>query len=430
MKNKVLALKSILHNSITDHEKGRGFRHLFFKKYFLRSGKLLVSFVAILLLLFSTTACSFFSKPAPVKKQPTTKSAPKVQNQQITVIPQNQTASKDYQTIKPKTPSSSRGYILYGVTNRVDVDEMETQLQDLSKSPYDPSHYYFQEGQYLSPTFIDSLLSRKDKSHPDGLNPPLGSGKDLGQKATNSPKVLSYILEQDYLTKSGSSYKLSGISLAVSVNSVYSDNIYDPKTGKTYPVDVTLDPKKSMAQAKADAQQILKKVRGINSLGKVPIFIGLYIESEPGSFVPGHYFAKTSVSASSSTIDKWTNVNDQVLLFPSANAQQVSKGDSNKFAKFASDVQSYFPNTIGIIGKGLYKNGNLTQLTITINIRFYDKTETVSFANYVAMLIRNKFPFSQDFPVDVYISSVNQQEAVIVKRPNMSQPFVDIYTLH
>lgn len=384
---------------------------------------------AVVLLLFSTTACSLFSKKTPAPTVP--KTTPNTQkNQQITVIPQSQSSTKDYQTIRPKSPSDSRGYILYGVTNRVDVDEIETQLQNLSKGPFDPSHYYFQEGRYLSTNFIDSLLARKDKSHPDGLNPPLGKGKDVGQQATNSPKVLNYILEQDYLTKSGNSYNLSGISLAVSVNSVYTDSIYDQKSGKTYPVDVTLNPQQSMAAAKTDAQKILQKVRGISGLAHVPVVMGLYIESAPGSFVPGHYFAKTTVSASSSTIDKWSPVNQQVVLFPSSNAVQVSRADSNKFSKFASDVQSYFPNSIGVIGKGLYQNGNLSQLTVNVNIRFYDKTETDSFTNYVAMLVQDKFPFSQDIPVQIYINSINRPEAVIVKRSNMTQPFVDTFNMY
>ncbi|WEG12382.1 CamS family sex pheromone protein [Pullulanibacillus sp. KACC 23026] len=382
------------------------------------------------LLLMSTTACSWFNKKADnSKKQTVIKNSPK-ENQQLTVIPQSQTSEKDYQTIRPKTASDTRGYILYGVSNRVDVDEIETQLQDLSKSPFDPSRYYFQEGRYLSTSFIDSLLSRKDGTHPDGLNPPLGKGKDLGEKAANSPKYLSYILEQDYLTKNGNSYQLSGISLGISVNSVYSENLYNKSNGKTYPVDVTLDTKKSMAEAKADATKILQKVRGIKGLGQVPIFIGLYLESEPNSFVPGHYFAKTTVPAGSSSISKWTNVKEQVLLFPSSAATNANRGDSDKFNKFSDDVQSYFPNSIGVIGKGFYKNGNLSQLTVTINERFYDKTETVSFANYVAMLIKDKFPFSQDIPVEVDINSVSQPEAVIVQRPGMDQPFVQVYSMY
>lgn len=383
--------------------------------------------VASLIILGSLSGCSLFSKSNP---QPTVKNAPKGSSNQITVVPQDQSANGDYQTVRPKTPSQTRGYIQYGVSNRVDVDEIETRLQELSKVPYNPSRYYFQEGRYLTPDFIDSLLSRKDKTHPYGLNPPLGKGKDLGAQAAASPKILSYVLEQDYLTKKGSSYQLSGISLGISVNSVYSDNLYDPKSGNTYPVDVTLDQKKSMQQAKIDAQKILQRVRGIKGLENVPIFIGLYIESEPGSFIPGHYFAKTFVTGSGQTINKWTPVNEKVVLFPSNAAQQSYKGDSDKFGKFSDDIQSYFPNSIGVIGKGFYKDGNLSELTVTINERFYDKTETASFANYVAMLVQDKFPFPQDTPVQIYINSVNQPEAIIVNRPGMDQPFVHVYSMY
>ncbi len=389
----------------------------------LRNG---VLFAGLAVLIALMPACSVFQKNTPQKQ--VVKETSKSQKEQITVIPQSDSSTKEYQTIRPKSPSDTRGYIQYGVGNRVDIDEIETKLQDLSKGPFDPSHYYFQEGQFLSTSFIDSLLSRQDKTHPDGLNPPLGKGKDLGVQATNSPKYLSYILEQDYLNKSDK--KLGGISLAISVNSVYSDNLYNKKNGMTYPVDVTLDPKKSMAEAKKDAVKIVQKVRSTKGLESIPIMVGLYIESQPGSFVPGHYFAKTTVAGKSASIGKWTKVDQEVQLFPSAAAQSKYKSDSDKFSKFSSDVQSYFSNSIGVIGKGFYKNGNLSELTVVINERFYDKTETVSFANYVDMLIKNKFPFSSDIPVQVYINSINQPEAIIVNRPNMDQPFVHIYTLY
>jgi len=384
-----------------------------------------------LLLLISLTGCSLFSKPNNTT-QPSVKGTPKTTSNQnqITVIPQDQSTNSDYQTVRPKTPSETRGYIQYGVTNRVDVDEMETQLQDLSKTPYGPSRYYFQEGHYLTTDFIDSLLSRKDTTHPDGLNPPLGKGKDLGAQATSSPNTLSYILEQDYLTKKGTSYQLSGISLGISVNSVYSDSLYDKKSGKTFPVDVTLNQSKAKQEAKSDAQKILQKLRGIKGLENVPVFISLYMESEPGSFIPGHYFAKTFITGGGQSINKWTSVNENVVLFPSGTAQTSYKGDSDKFTKFSDDIQSYFPNSIGVIGKGFYKDGNLSELTVTINERFYDKTETASFANYVAMLISDKFPFPQDTPVQVYINSVNQPEAIIVNRQNMDQPFVHVFNMY
>ena len=350
-------------------------------------------------------------------------------SENVTVIPQEN--DKDYRTIHSNKSSDTRGYIQYGVDNRVDIDEIETGLMRLSKGTFDPDTYYFQNGQYISTKEIDEMLARQSKDTPNGLNPPLGKGKDLGEQAADKPKILSYIHEEDYLKSSGKdSYKLGGISLAISVNSVYTDSLYNKKDGKTYTADVTLDQKTVMNAGKTYASKVLDRVREIKGLGDVPIVIGLYIESEPGSYVPGHFYAKTVVDSGQYNIDKWDSVDEQYVLFPSSTAQKNFRADSDAFAKFKGDVENYFPNSIGVIGKGFYQNKELTNLTININIRFYDETEVISFANYVSALLQSQFPFSQRIPVQLYINSIDQPEAIIVKTPDMDKPFVHVYQMY
>jgi len=383
--------------------------------------------VAIACTLLTMTACS---APWSAQKEGQVLKGSSKGGQKVTVIPQE--SSQDYRTIHADQSSDLRGYIQYGVDNRVDIDEMEEGLMRLSKDAFKPDEYYFQQGNYIKPNVIDDMLSRKgDKAHPGGLNPPLGKGKDLGEQASAHPKVLSYVLEQDYLVKAGdNSYKLGGVSLAVSVNSVYTESLYNKKDGKTYTADVTLDKSKAMAEGKTYAQKVLERVRKIKGLENVPIFIALYIEAPPGSYVPGHFYAKTLVGKGQSAIGKWQSVNEDYAMFPTAEADDKYKTDSAKFAKFKEDVEKYFPNSIGIIGKGFYKDGELSELTVTINIRFYDKTEVISFANYVSSLLQSRFPFSQHLPVQIYINSVDQPEAIIVKQPDMDKPFVHIYKLY
>ncbi|MGV3488546.1 MAG: CamS family sex pheromone protein, partial [Tuberibacillus sp.] len=266
---------------------------------------------------------------------------------------------------------------------------------------------------------------------PNGLNPPLGQGKDLGEQAAANPKILSYIHEQDYLKSAGNnSYKLGGISLAISVNSVYTDSLYNKQDGKTYTADVTLDTKTAMDAGKSYANKVLDHIRKLKGLNDVPVLIALYIESPPGSYVPGHYYAKTVVDAGHYNIGNWDNVNEQYVLFPSATATKNFKGDSDAFAKFKDDVEKYFPNSIGVIAKGFYQNKELSDLTININIRFYDETEVISFTHYVSALLQSQFPFSQRIPVQVYVNSVDQPEALIVKTPDMDTPFVHVYKMY
>ncbi len=98
--------------------------------------------------------------------------------------------------------------------NSVDTRELERGLVQISKGQYSPNSYVFQEGQYLDSTTVNNWLARKSKSNPRGLNPASGSKKNY------NPYYLEEILEQDYLSGSGSSYHIGGMSIGLAMNSV------------------------------------------------------------------------------------------------------------------------------------------------------------------------------------------------------------------
>ncbi|CAM3176515.1 CamS family sex pheromone protein [Sporolactobacillus spathodeae] len=343
------------------------------------------------------------------------------------------TSNKGYQSIKPQANDQMRGYINYGVDNRVDIDQLEGGLVNLSKSVYSPSSYVFQSGQYLSTNDIDHILYRKGQEQNEtgrfkgvpGLNPPLGKGNVVTQ-AQKHPKYLNYVLEQDYLKKQGGKYVLGGVSIAVSLNSVYSDRIMD-KNKNINPVEVTLNQSQVKAWGKAVAPKILSRIRQVNGLSQVPILLTLYMTSAPSSLVPGDFYAQTEVSASSSTISSWKNISDHHVLFPSSTASSNYKADLDKFNLFKDDVQKYFPNFVGVVGKGYYHNGNLSDLQLDVNIQFTDETEVTSFANYVASIVNNRFGFARDIPVHIYITSDSTQEALIERTSSSDNAYVSIY---
>lgn len=379
--------------------------------------------LGLVALLFVLTACNApwsNSNNKKVVKDPT-----KGKNQSATLIPQS--SSKDYKTIHAQN-SDTRGFIESNINNRVDIDNIELGLQRLSKKPFSPDNYAFQEGQYLSQSDINNLLYRHSKKHSQGLNPPLGSGPNIKVQSEKSPDILNYILEQDYMKPSGNnSYKLGGVSIALSLNQEYSASLVDPKSKLTYQVNKPLDVNMVKAKGKEYAQKVVKDIRAKKGLGNVPIFVALYLEAPADSLIPGHFYAKTLVSEGNSSIGSWDKATETNVLFPSNTASNKYKSDSQSFDKFKSDVESYFTNYIGVTGRGTYRNGQLANLNVNISIKFYDKTEVVSFTNYVANLLQTKFPFSQDVPVNISITSVNQQEALIVKKPSMDKPFVYVY---
>ncbi|WP_085521068.1 CamS family sex pheromone protein [Tuberibacillus sp. Marseille-P3662] len=381
------------------------------------------------------TGCMPWSDP---DEPEVVKDTPKDKNENVTVI--SQTNTKDYRTIHADQPADARGYIGYAVSNRVDIDEIEMGLRRLSKSVYDPGKYFFQAGQYINQTQLENMIKREltekqkkkakkndKKVGPPGFNPPLGKGKNVRERNEANPEILSNVLEQDYLVKvKDGKYKLGGISLSLSFNDIYRDHVEDAE-GKYYWAKKDLDNEKVKQKAKAYAEKALDRIRGIKGLKQVPVFIGLYLEAPPESIVPGQYFAKSYVKKGSNNIDNWKSVNENHVLFPSKEAKDDYQTASQNFGKFQDDVQNYFPNSVGVHGFGFYRNKELDNLTFEINIRFFDKTEIVSFANYVGMLLNKKFPFPAAVPVQVYINSVNRPEAIITKQSKDESANVHVY---
>jgi protein involved in sex pheromone biosynthesis len=303
----------------------------------------------------------------------------------------------------------------------------------LSKSTFSPDRYIYQEGQYLTQDKIESWLEHKSKDNAEGLNPSLPKNYDdmsVDQKIaylTDHPSYLSYVTEQDYLVQSGKNkLKLGGISIAVSMAKVYSFKVEDENGGQ-YRREVDLDPSVAKEKAKQYAESIVKRLRQIDGLQEVPIVIGLYQEETAESLVPGNYFAKTVVEAGDQSIGNWDKVNESHVLFPSSQASEKFKADSDRFDKFRKDIQHYFPNFVGVIGKGFYKQQELQHLTIDIPIKFYGETEVISFSQYVSGLLSDKNNPFPDVPTAVYISSTQGPEALVVRKPDMDEPFVHVF---
>jgi protein involved in sex pheromone biosynthesis len=359
----------------------------------------------------------------------------------VEITPKLKTDDEQYRTVVNFSPGPARGYVLNGVDNRLDVDELETGLMRLSKPAFSPDKYVFQEGQYLSSDTLDQWLGHKNMNkeegkpvNPDGLNPQVPKGWDdfSWQKKDDflqdHPSYLSAIVEQNYLVQEGKDkLKLGGVSLAIAVNKIFSYRIEDSE-GLQHDGQVELNPKTAKAVAKKDAEIILQRVRKIDGLKNVPIVMALYQEQDENSLVPGHFFAKTEVGGGDTQIDGWKKVKESHYLFPSDQASEDHKDDADMFDKFTKDIQDYFPNYVGVIGKGFYENDELRRLTVDIPIKFYDQTEVMSFAQYIASLISDKNdPFSKDVPIEVSVSSTEGPKALIVRKPDMDEPFVHIY---
>lgn len=352
--------------------------------------------------------------------------------EQKAVIPKYNISDSYYRIVLPFKVSGARGEVVEDLNTRLDVDEFETGLMRLAQDRFSPEEYLFQEGQYLDKKTVKRWLERKrtpsqlkkEKMKPSenvGLNPPISDNGTNEEKNKKSPIYLASILEHDYLVKtSDNKVKLGGVVLGLALNSVH---YYETEQG--YPREVKISDKVIEREGKRIAAEVLSRVRDMKKLKDVPITIALFKQAPKSSVIPGNFFAITHVDEGSNTIDEWQSVNEEYYLFPSDEAQKNHRDDWLKFNNFKSDIEEFFPNYTGVVGKALYRDDQLQQLTINISLPFYGKAEVVGFTQYVTGLVMEKFP--DYINVNVYISSTGGPESIIVRQAKADKPFVHIY---
>ncbi|KAB2331182.1 CamS family sex pheromone protein [Cytobacillus depressus] len=342
------------------------------------------------------------------------------------IIPNYKISDKYYRTILPFKPSESRGLVVANINSRYDINEFETGLMRVAQNTLDPDKYLFQEGQYLKRQTVRLWLNRKftaeqlkekklTEDENIGLNP-------LDNGDNENPQYLAHILEHNYLVKNEEGkVKLGGVVIGLALNSVY----YYQKIqyGPTYETKIshaTLE-----KEGKKIAEEVLNRLRTIDELKDVPITIALFEQQSKTSVVPGNFFAYANASKGISNLGSWEKVDEQYVQFPSTAATELHRDDLTSFLNFKQDVESYFPNFNGVIGRAFYVRGQLQELSINIPIQFYGKAEGIGFTQYVTGLVMQHFP--EYISVQVSVTSVYGPEALIVRKANSNEPFVHIY---
>ncbi|MDQ0201622.1 CamS family sex pheromone protein [Neobacillus ginsengisoli] len=342
------------------------------------------------------------------------------------IIPKYNISDNYYRTILPFEPGETRGMTVANLNTRYDIDEFETGLMRIAQNNFPTDKYLFREGQEIKRDTVKLWLNRKftagqlaankmKDSDNIGLNP-----TDDGSGTT--PIYLSQILEHDYLTKDDKgNVSLGGVTIGLALNSVYYYQTvqYGPTYEKIIPVN------EMESQGKSIAAEVIKRLRSMKDLQNVPITIALFAEQSKSSVVPGNFFAYAGVDKGSANIGNWQPVNEKYYLFPSTDAQDAHRDDVTAFLNFKQDVEQYFPNFNGVIGKAFYVGDQLQNLDITIPIQFYGKTEAIGFTQYVTGLVMEHFP--KYIAVSVSVTSVDGPEAIIVRKANETEPFVHIY---
>lgn len=366
--------------------------------------KIIILFSVLILL----TSCA-----SNVKEDEKIQSDEEAVEEEFSIIPSHQLSDQEYKIILPYRPSKARGTLTNQIFNRLDIDEVEQGLRRHSKEVFDPNEYLFEEGQYLSKDLIYQLI--------DELNPTI---KDNSKEADHeeNPRYLSHIVEQNYLTRTDdNTVKLEGISIAVVLKSVYR---FQTEIGGPYYYE-DISKSDMLKEGKQISEQIIKQVREMEELQNVPILLALYREEKQSSPVPGSYVTKTMIKANETAIGKWEDINEENILFPSNKAKENHYEDHEKVKKFGEEIAQYFPNYVGVVGKGLYINNELNTLSLEVPITFYGKGEVVGFTQYAYGLIKEIFP--DYFNLEVKITSNEQMESLIFREAGAENPKVHIF---
>ena len=359
--------------------------------------------------------------------------------EETAIIPKYKISDEYYRTILPFKESETRGLVVNNLNTKYNLSEFETGLMRVASNHFDPDTYLFQEGQYLDKKTVTSWLKRKDspaqieekalkeKKKPKeidnlGLNPIDDGQGSIAERNEKSPIYLAHILEHNYLTVDDNGKgSLSGVVIGLALNSVH--YYQKEQYGATFETKISHDV--LAAEGKKIGEEIIKRLRTIEGLKEVPITIALFEQASKTSVIPGTFFSYAHAGKGSANLGDWKNIDEKYVLFPSNEATDQHRDDVTAFSNFKQDVEDYFPNFNGVVGRAFYAGGQLQELNIDIPIQFYGQTEAIGFTQFITGKVMEHFP--DYIAVQVYVSSVLGPEALVVKDINQKEPFVHIY---
>jgi len=308
--------------------------------------------------------------------------------------------------------SENRGITL-NLNSSINISLFEKDLMRLSQDPFPTDTHFIQEGQYLPGNLVNTWLGRESEDNPEGLNPPAsGEGED------RVPNYLNSILEFDFYTQGEEGLELAGMSIGLAMNSV--DYYPEYQFGPILEQEISED--EMLAQGQRMADEIVSRIREMDGLSEIPIYIGLYEQAPQDDLAGGVYVAQGQSTNGSTAIDSWETINEERQIFP---LEGDDSAEGNAFANFQSEVESFFPNLGGITGRAHYIDNELDSLSIEIMTQFYGETEMVSFTQYLKQSATTFLP--ADLDVEIIVESPDDVEAFLQKDSSGTEYFSYVF---
>ncbi|WP_342559961.1 CamS family sex pheromone protein [Psychrobacillus sp. FSL W7-1457] len=334
------------------------------------------------------------------------------------VIPSIQLDETYYRTLMPYEESASRGLVVSNLNTKYDMKEVELGLFRISQTEFSPDKYMFQEGQYLKGDTLKSWLAREGQTK-DGLNPN-AEGLTGEEKALKAPVYITHIVEQNYLEVVDNKARLAGVSVGLSLNSIY----YYTKEEYGAEYEQALTDEQIKQNGERIAKEVVSRMRKIAGLEEVPIVVGLFKQNSNNAIVPGTYF-EYGVASKGGNLSDWKPINEEYIMFPSSDAEKKYRDLNTIFSNFKRDVEEYFSNYTSVIGTGYFKDQQLQKLTIEIPIQFFGSAELIGFTQQLAGYMKANFDASMN--VEIQVNSLDGAEALLVKEAGEEDAFVHIY---
>ncbi|KOR80585.1 hypothetical protein AM232_20585 [Bacillus sp. FJAT-21352] len=333
-----------------------------------------------------------------------------------------------YQTKLPVKFNVSRGALVKNVDNPLDTSELELELMELSMDHFSPKKYSFQEGQYLNEKIIYKWLERKSKEETKGLNPSIVDTGNPLKDEKKSPKILSHILEQNYLNKDG---KIEGISLALSLKTYYYIKVTDSK-GLVYTDKVKIDEDKDnindvKESGKKIAEKVVKRIRDSKDIPDVPILLTLYQEEQRNSVIPGNFLTETYIPQGENNIKEWNNIDRKYYAFPSDDLETLDKSTSDSLTYFKEDIQKYFNNLKVVVnGRALYVNKDLNDVKIDIEAAGISSSESIALLQFTETQIHSRL-LPEHVAIMVRLMDQNKEKGIMIWDPSEKKITTHIY---
>lgn len=324
-----------------------------------------------------------------------------------------------------KKTEKSNDLALSYINNSINVKEIERGLMDLSVNHFPTNKFYMQDGQYLDKNIINQWLDRKSKEGL-GLNPSIkNSTGDVLEDEKNNPKILSYVLEQNFVNKENG--EVEGISLAISLNEFYDIRVTDDD-GLIYTDRVKVDRDNEnyvKKYGKEIAETIIKDIRNNKEIPNVPINLTLYQESDKFAILPGVFLAETFIPEGKDRIDEWTDIDIKNYTFPSNQLYSLDKDTYDKLLIFKEDIQEGFQHlSPKIFGKLCYENGKLIDLKINISVPLINDAELIGLLQFTSDKVNNVLFYEEinkislsTIPITIRITDQKQDVGIIIWNP-------------